>query len=294
MRISTQALFMGNQSRIQEAQARYVRAQQQVATGMRFERASEDPVAAQAVISARGLKNRIERLEQNLRHADEYVGLTETTMGEISDMMKRAYVLSLQGASDTSDQNARDAMATEIDEIQRRLVDLGNAKTSTGGYLFAGQSLATRPFSVTAGALQFAGDDDPVQVEVRPGEAMRVNMTGAANLFGTAFSALESLKSNLRAGNSQLIGDTDVAALQGAQRRFDQTRGEFGVKAQSVSAQRSQNARRIDDLTARIGEAQEVDLAEAVTQMRLSETAYSAALQVAAQGYRLSLMDFLR
>ncbi|MBX3095366.1 MAG: flagellar hook-associated protein FlgL [Fimbriimonadaceae bacterium] len=295
MRISTSQMYTTNMANISQAQSRYVRAQQQVTTGRRFEKMSEDPLAGQQVLNARRLRGRIEQFDKNLRHADEYVGVTETTLGEVSDLMKRAQVLAISGANDTNDANSREAMATEIQEIQKRLVDLGNTRTSTGGYVFSGQDSKTEAFVTDPnGALTYQGDDLPVVVEHRAGETMRINLSNADSLWSTAYSALESLKNHLRSGQSSLIGDTDVQALVTAREAIDQARGEAGVTAQSVSFQRSQNQKRMDDLTAQIGEAQDVDLAEAISRLNLAETAYTAALQTTARVSQLSLMDFLR
>lgn len=294
MRISTSQTFLTNLTNIRQAQSRYVKAQQQVTTGRRFERLSEDPLAGQQVLNARRLRQRIEQFDANLRHADEYLGLTETTLGEVSNLLQRAHVLAINGANDTNDGNAREAMATEIQEIQRRLVDLGNTRSTTGGYIFSGQDSKTKAFVVSGSTLTYQGDDLPVSVEHRTGETLRINLQNAQTVWSQAYTALESLKNHLRSGQSSLISDTDVPALQAARQVVDQARGDAGIRAQTVAFQREQNQRRMDELTATIGEAQDVDLAEAISRLNLAETAYTAALQTTARGAQLSLMDFLR
>jgi flagellar hook-associated protein 3 FlgL len=294
MRISTSQTFFTNLTNIRQAQSRYVKAQQQVTTGRRFERLSEDPLAGQQVLNARRLRQRIEQFDANLRHADEYTGLTETTLGEVSNLLQRAHVLAINGANDTNDGNAREAMATEIQEIQRRLVDLGNTRSTTGGYIFSGQDSKTEAFVVSGSTLTYQGDDLPVSIEHRAGETLRINLQNAETVWSQAYTSLENLKNHLRSGQSSLISDTDVPALQAARQVVDQARGDAGIRAQTVAFQREQNQRRMDELTATIGEAQDVDLAEAISRLNLAETAYTAALQTTARGSQLSLMDFLR
>jgi flagellar hook-associated protein 3 FlgL len=294
MRISTSQTFFTNLTNIRQAQSRYVKAQQQVTTGRRFERLSEDPLAGQQVLNARRLRQRIEQFDANLRHADEYTGLTETTLGEVSNLLQRAHVLAINGANDTNDGNAREAMATEIQEIQRRLVDLGNTRSTTGGYIFSGQDSKTEAFVVSGSTLTYQGDDLPVSIEHRAGETLRINLQNAETVWSQAYTSLENLKNHLRSGQSSLISDTDVPALQAARQVVDQARGDAGIRAKTVAFQREQNQRRMDELTATIGEAQDVDLAEAISRLNLAETAYTAALQTTARGSQLSLMDFLR
>jgi flagellar hook-associated protein 3 FlgL len=261
---------------------------------MRFEKMSEDPVAGQQVLSLRSLKNRIDQLDKNLRSADEYVGLTSNALTDLNDMFQRSYSLALQGANDATGQQAKEAMAVEIESMQKRLIDLGNERTSTGGYLFSGQDTKTKAFVQNGTTIAYQGDDLPMNVEIRPGEQQRVNLSNTGSFFTDLYDKLETLKNDLRSGNTSTLGDTDVDAMQQALRSISDARGQFGVLARSVATQKDLNAKRIDDLTARLGDAQEVDVTQAVTDMQLAQTAYTAALQVAAQGSRLSLMDFIQ
>ncbi|MFY7808148.1 MAG: hypothetical protein ACOVSV_04125 [Fimbriimonadaceae bacterium] len=69
-------MYQSHLGRIQESQTQMFALQRQVMTGKRFERMSEDRVGGQRVLSARGFQRRVEQPERNLRHADEYLGLT--------------------------------------------------------------------------------------------------------------------------------------------------------------------------------------------------------------------------
>ncbi|MFN3962137.1 MAG: flagellin, partial [Fimbriimonadaceae bacterium] len=264
-----------------------------VMTGKRFERMSEDPVAGQRVLSAQGLQRRLEQTERNLRHADEYLGLTETTLGQISDLTQEAKTLAIQGASAAAQPESLQALATQIGEIQKRLVDLGNTRTTTGGYLFSGQDTGTRAYTVSGTGITYNGDDLPVNVEIRPGETMRVNLPQAGPLVTDLYNRLENLKSNLLAGRTQDISSTDLVELEDSRRQVNAARGSIGTLMQTVANQKEQTQRRIDDLTTRISEVQDVDLAEAMTNLQLAQTAYQAALTVTARASQLSLMDYL-
>jgi len=155
MRISTSQMYQSHLGRIQDAQTQMFNLQRQVMTGKRFERMSEDPVAGQRVLSAQGLQRRLEQTDRNLRHADEYLGLTETTLGQISDLTQDAKKLAIQGASAAAQPESLQALATQIGEIQKRLVDLGNTRTTTGGYLLSGQDTGTRAFTVSGTGITY-------------------------------------------------------------------------------------------------------------------------------------------
>jgi flagellar hook-associated protein 3 FlgL len=295
MRISTAYQFGSYSDRIQESQSRYYEAQQQVLTGKRFERPSEDPVGAFFSIDARSVRSRISQLDSNLRSAKEYIGLTDNALSEVSTSVTKAYELAVRGANSTYDQKARDGMASEVAELQKRLVSLANSQGSNGQYIFAGHHASTKPFTVNGSTVDFNGDTNPVSVEVRPGDApMKVNLDNADTFFKDIYDKLETLKNDLQTGDLTKISGTDISATQSAIKAVQGARADIGLKSQTITAQAAENQRRIDDLTTRISDVEEVDMAEAVTRMKSAEVTYNAALQVTSKGYQLSLMDFIR
>jgi flagellar hook-associated protein 3 FlgL len=279
---------------IRDAQGKYFLAQQQVMSGKRFGRVSEDPIAALNAINAKSLRSRIEQLDKNLLVAKEYTGTTENVLGDMNSALQRAYALAIQGASDATTQESRDAMTNEIASLQQRVVDLANTRGLNGKYMFAGQASDTKPFDAAGGALTFNGDTLPVNVEVRPGETMRANLENADTFFSDIYTALENLRNNLIGGDIGAISDQDIDAVRNSIEQVGVARGANGTKLNEIDRLKVENGRRIDDLTKTVSDNEDVDLADAITKMQMAETAYTAALQVASQGFRLSLMDFMR
>jgi len=294
MRVSTQQQFDFYMSQIEAAHSRYLDAQRQVITGKKFELASEDPGHAHFVISANTIKARTEQLDRNLRGAKDYLSNTEASFDEMNSMVSHAYTLAVNGANSTNDQAARDAMASEISETQRRLVFLANTTGASGQYVFAGQKSDVKPFVETPPTLTFNGDDNPINVEVRPNETMRVNLQGAGTMISTVYATLETLKNDLLSGDVSKISTQDIKAVQDQLAQINAVQGDTGTKLQTVTALSDQNLKRIDDLTKQVSDAQDVDLTQAVINMQSAQTAYQAALQVTSRGQSLSLMDFLR
>ena len=294
MRVSTGYQYDVYNANIRNAMSNYFDAQKRVMTGKRFTRVSEDPVAALTALGARSLRSRLEQLDKNLMVAKEYSGTTETVLDEINSVMKRAYTLAIQGASDATTQESRDAMADEIATLEQRLVDLGNTQGVNGKFIFSGQASDTKPFSAAGGVITFAGDTLPINVEIRPGEVMRANLENADTFFDGLYTTLETLRTDLQGGNVQQLSEVDVANLRTALDNVGAARGLNATKLQEIERLHSEGQRRMDDLTKTISDNEDIDLTEAITEMQMAETAYTATLQVASQGFRLSLMDFLR
>lgn len=294
MRISTNQQFNMYLSQIQSAHSRYLDAQLKVMTGKKFQYASEAPSDAQFVISASALKSRVQQLDDNLRSANDYLKNTESVFSELNTAMNHAYTLGINGANSSYTQDARDGMAKEIQEVQKRLVYLSNTQGASGEYIFAGQKTDTKPFTENPPTLTYNGDDNPINVEVRPGETLRVNLQTPGTSFSQMYDALENLKNDLLSGDVSKLGNQDIQAIQDQIKAISSIRGDVGTKLQTVTNLQTQNQRRMDDLTQQISDVQDVDMAEAVTTMQMAETSYTAALQVTARGQGLSLMDYLR
>jgi len=293
MRISSQQQYDRYTGDIRRAQLRYFEAQAEITTGKRQDLLKNDPAAASTVIRTSSLKTATTQYDKNLRAAKDYIGNSETALQETNGLMKKAYELAMRGANTSTDQNARDAMAVEVDQLQKRLAELGNARGASGQYLFAGQDNETAPFTQTPPTLTFGGDNNAVRVEVGPNNAATVNTQGSSQ-FTDAYARLETLKNSLRGGNLSAMSGQDIPALQNSMNSFRVSIGEAGSRMALVKEYESQNQRRIDEFTTRIADAEEVDIAEAMVRYQQAETAYTAAMQVAGQGFKLSLMDFIR
>lgn len=298
MRISTPYQFQSYAGNVRNSYERYFEAQRQATTGKRWELASEDPRAATQSIKLRGLKERLEGLNLNLRSARDYLANGENALNEVSNLLRSASTLAIQGASSANDQTAMQGLVDSVNRIQERLVALANTQGNAGQYIFAGQLSRNKPFSITqSGAtnvLAFAGDTNDVFVEIRPNEQMRVTLDDPQTFFSQSFDALERLKNNLASGDVLKLSNESVAELRTAEQFTLRLRGQLGGSLQAVADLENENARRVDDFKKDLGSLEEVDLSDAFVRLQQAQVAYQAALQTSAMGYQLNLMDFLR
>lgn len=293
MRISTRYEFMTYRRDIESAQARMFEAQQQVSTGKRFTRADQDPTASQIVLNGNSLKRWIAQTDANIRTAQDYVGTTEVALGETLDGLRRAYMIAVRGANASATADERNSLAQEVEAIQRRLVDLANSRAAGGQYVFAGHDNQKRPFQVTDG-LAFRGDTLGVFMETDPAKLEQVNLTGAPSFFLKTYARLTALRDHLLSNDPKTIGASDIDAMDAAVKDALALQAETGYRLEGLNRLKDRHAVRADNLTAMVSGAEDVDVAEAVTSLRLAETTYQAALQSVAAATRMRLMDFLR
>jgi flagellar hook-associated protein 3 FlgL len=293
MRVSTGYQFDSYKEQIALSSSRLFEVQRQISTGKRIFQPSDDPTGVRVSLSLRNLRSGLQQYDKNLQMAKGFLGFSETALSEVGDLLKRSYQLAVQGASSATEQNGREAMISEVNEIQKRILELANSTGPYGEYLFAGQATQTKPFTVAGGVLTYNGDDNDMQVEASPTDTLVMNTPGRL-LFSQIYQRLEDLKTNLQGGDIGALSGISIPDLQASLDQIQKTRGIIGAKIQTVEAFADNYARRSEELSSSIADVEEVDLTEAIVNYQKAQTAYSAALQVAARGFNLSLMDFIK
>lgn len=293
MRISTAYQYDTWNQQIDAASQRMATAENQVATGIRINKASDDPTGFSTMLNATSIQSTLGQYASNITSAQGTLSATDTALGSISDSIKSAYTLALNGANASTDQATRTQLAGQISQLQSRLVQLANTTDQNGSFVFAGQKNNAAPYTVVNSALQFNGDNNDVPVATGP-NSVTVISTQSQQIVTDAYNALDSLRQNLLNGNTSAISGTDITAIQNAQKAVDQARGGVGTKVQSLTSLASDNTKRSDDLTTQISNVKEVSYSQAVTNYQSAYNAYQAALTVTSKGQSLSLMDFMK
>lgn len=293
MRISTAYQYSTYTGDIQRAQESMVLAGQQVSTGKRVTKPSDDPLGTSRSLTLRSYKAATQQYQENLQTAKGYLSYSESALSDTYDMVKQAYSLAVSGANSATDQTGRAAMAQQITTMQQRLVQLANTRGPSGQYIFAGQKSTTQPYTQSGTTVTYNGDANPVNVEIGQGEVMQVNTT-AEPMFSDLYNKLETLKNNLNGGNVGAISGVSINDMQTAMANISSARGIVGGNLQKVSDYDTQYTKRVDDLTEGISDIEDVDISQAIVSYQQAQNAYQAALSVASKGFQLSLMDFIQ
>jgi flagellar hook-associated protein 3 FlgL len=290
--ISTNRL---TQRRLQDAYSRLNEANDRVASNKAFRRPSEDPVAASHAAMLQEHLDHLGAVTQSTQDAMSRLDVTDSKLMQVGDLYNRVKELTIQAANSLTDGPGRAAIAAEITQIRDSLVAIANSDY-LGEPLFAG--LSQDPAVEFDGTTwQFTGSSaDVIERRISPSEAIRVNVT-AAEVFeggGTdAFTVLDDLVNAL--------GTNDNAAILTVNSQLDDLRASLGSSHAQIGAAANRTQISMDRnnstntvVLAQLSLVRDVDLAEAVTQQKMLEAAYEAALAVTARVAQTSLMDFLR
>ncbi|GBC93797.1 Flagellar hook-associated protein 3 [bacterium HR15] len=293
MRISTNWQFWQMERAIGQASDRLSLWQRRVSTGRRIEQPSDDPVGSVHALAIRQSLQQIEGYGRNIREARLFLQATEQALADIGALLGEARQIVTQGANDTIDADARDALIQQIRHLKERLMQLGNQRVDGERSLFSGQKVNTPSFNLSGGVLTYVGDGNPLLVNIAPDRAIPMNFTGAARI-ADLYNKLTDIENHLLTGDSDALSRIDLRDIEAFQSEFHRYRGEMGVRLRELENYETLYAARREQLQANLAEIEEIDLTEAISQLRQQELSYQAALQVFTRVQAINLFDFLR
>ena len=180
------------------------RGQRQVTSGLRVERASDDPVSMRRALIQ---KDRLERLEKNsfsLTHNRSRMNVAHDTLRRANELIAKARSIAINSQEFVS-QTEGQVLANELDGILDQLLDLANATDETG-FLFGETADGTLPFRLGEtgqGNATYSGSTESGQLE----------LTGIANVT-SLLSGDQVFQPNDRDG-LLVIGNTGATAGTG-------------------------------------------------------------------------------
>jgi flagellar hook-associated protein 3 FlgL len=265
-------------------------AQQQVASGKRFTRPSEDPVAASRVMRADRSLRGITQYRRNSTAVRVRVDSEEATLNQLTDLLSRAKELGVSQGSDTANADSRNETAAELDRIIEQVISLGNTKVGNE-YLFGGGQTAVPPFQPDG---TYLGDDGVRQAEIAQGYVIDTNHTGRQLLQTSGvISSLTAIRDALRAGTGAGV----TATIGGIDSAFDQVQvllAETGARSRQLDTVAENLTASESTLQAAQSADQGITVEEAATRMVSVQTALQAALTSTSRVISMSLVDYLR
>jgi len=181
LRITQGMLYARALADVQSGLYRYSRLQQEVASGRRINRPSDDPAGALRVLPLRNDLRNLEQLSSNVALAKETLNTGAASLEDASALMTRVRELTTQASNGTISSGDRQSIAAEVDQLLSQLVSIGNSRRGER-FLFGGTENDTAPFTLVSDAggtrVVYHGNHDSLEVEVAPGVTTALNMPG--------------------------------------------------------------------------------------------------------------------
>ncbi len=181
LRITQGMLYSRALGDVQRGLYRYSQLQQQVATGRRINRPSDDPAAALRILPIRNDIRDLEQLSGNVSLARETLNTGAASLEDASAVMQRVRELTTQAANGTIGASDRQSIGAEVEQLLSQLVGIGNSRRGDR-YLFGGTENGIAPFEMVTEngrtRVAYRGNRENLDVEVAPGVNTALNVPG--------------------------------------------------------------------------------------------------------------------
>lgn len=269
--------------------------QEQINSGSKISRASDDPVAAMKGMGYRTDLNKIDQFIRNVGEAHTWVDSTDSALNDVGSALLRVQELVTQAANDTNTSDELQKIQTEISEIRGQIRDLANSQVG-GKYIFSGTNTTQPLFNDDTSPMnQLAGATAERRIEVFEGIYMPVNSTNGTELFGGIDATLEQLVTTL--GQPTTSGKDLDMFLTSIQKEVDHVlveRANAGAKQNRLEMMDNRLTGQEVIITKQKSLNEDTDYAKAISDMTIAESIHSAALSVGAKVLQQTLVDFMR
>ncbi|MBD2868411.1 flagellar hook-associated protein FlgL [Paenibacillus arenilitoris] len=291
--------------------------QNQLSTGMKINKPSDDPVGITFSLRYRSELDSNDQYISNVDSAISLLEYTDTTVGQAGDILQRARELLVQGANGTFEQTSLDSMKTEISQLYNQMIEIGNSQFN-GKQVFNGENTGEKPYPTLTledaadplatppvyKAYYVSSDTGAIKYELSAGMSMAVNITGN-EVFGepvasdndtssdNVFQLLRRAHDMLGAGDQEGISDL-LGQIDSRMDKMLTKRAEVGARLNRMELIQNRLSDIDINLQTMSSKTEDADMAEVITNLKMEENVYQASLSVGAQLIRPSLVDFLR
>lgn len=288
----TQSMLSGNMLRnLSNSYEKMGKLQEQVNTGKKVNRPSDDPVTAMKGINYRAELNNVEQFARNIGEAHNWLDTTDDTFDKIGSTIQRANELMVQASSDTMTSEDRKKIESELQQIREHIQNLANTKIGDR-YIFSGTKTTTAPFD----GENYVDDPafkKPIEIEVFSGIMLPINST-PIDVFKDIDKMLEYISTAIEGGATGSELSKHLSTIDKNMNKLLETRAGIGALQNRVELMDTRLQSQEVIATKRMSENEDIDYEKTITQMITQESIHRAALSVGAKIIQPTLADFLR
>ncbi len=270
-------------------QARVASAAQEVTSGMRVTRPSDDPSAYVAAERAKLHKNLVSGSTKAVQTSRERLDLVDGALATIGDVVSQIRSIALQGSSATYNASDRAQMAEQVRTLMETAVGAANVRAADGEYLLAGSSSVATPFSA-AGV--YSGNADTRDVATSATTSVRATVAGsdltAVNGGVDVLPLMERVASALSTNDTTALATT-LNDLAKAVEQVGLARTRVGGSMAVLDATLTAHGELADSLAKTISNEVEVDSLAAAS--NLAKTSQALEVSRTVTSHLLSLLD---
>ncbi len=223
MRISTQMMYDQNVRGITESQSKWMDYGEQMSTGKRVNKPSDDPVAASQAIVVSQAEAQNSQYSTARTFANQKVSLEESVLSQVTTSILGAQTLIVNASNGTLSDDDRASLATQLKGVRDQLLNLANSTDGNGRYIFAGYKTQTAPFVDSSGSVSYVGGNQDITLQVDSARTMVIGHTGTQVFDSITSNAKPEPDGSASETNLFTMLDTAITALNTPEASLDQT-----------------------------------------------------------------------
>lgn len=309
MRVTQTMLTQTNLKHLSSSYNKLAQVQEQLISGKRIQKASEDPVVAMQGMRYRTEVREVDQFRRNVSEATSWMDLTDSTLNEVTEAVKRIRELTTQAANDTYESSQRQIIQSEVNQLIEHIGSLANAKSGEK-YIYNGTK-TDQPLVDMDALKAFLADPNgdvnsiypggapatsgKVAFEVSKGITVQVNMQPETVFGSDVFAGLHDLVSKLADPNtSGEVLSNELADLDVIAQNLITERAELGARANRLEL--VDNRLQEHEIIAKtiMSDNEDIDIEKVIMELKSHETVHRAALSAGARIIQPTLLDFLR
>jgi flagellar hook-associated protein 3 FlgL len=281
---------------LQDNRSRMSVLEQQLSSGRRISKPSDDPVGTGEAMRYRVDIARHTQYQRNAQDGLSWLGTADNALQDGVTILQRLRTLTTQAANTGSGSTtSRAAIGAEVASLKQQMLSVANTNYA-GRPIFGGTTSNTAAYVAdAAGAVSYQGDSGAVMRSVGPDTQVRVDID-ATVAFGPAgddvFAMFDQIGSDLQADPANLTND--LSLISTALARVSSAQATEGAAYNRITAMNNSSTSMVANLTGSLSSVEDVDTAQAVTELTMQQVAYQASLAAMSNVLQLSLTEFLK
>ena len=308
MRVATLSSFDATVAQLQRRQQDLSTAQEQLTSGKRVLRASDDPAAAATAERALAAESRAVSRQRALDASRNAMQLAEGALGDAGELMQQVREQIVAAGNGSYTDAERQIAAASLRNLRDDLLAVANRQDGSGRFIFGGQGGGGLPlldapggviYTATAGQLQAAtGEATALSVDGRaafllaPDPAVPGATISVFDVIDQVATELETpgrTSADIATTISTGIGQVDIVSDN-----LSSWRAETGQALNRIDAVEDRLAQSKLDAQRERSDAEDLDMLSAISDFQNQQTGYDAALKTYSIVQRMSLFDYVK
>ena len=308
MRITTANAFESSLSNLQRRQQALAQSQEQLTSGKRVSKPSDDPAAAAAAERALAAESRSKAQLRALDSSRQAMQLSESALGDAGELMQQARELLVSAGNGTHTDADRKVIGESLRSLRNDMLAVANRSDGTGRFIFGGQGANGPPlldspggvaYNAASGQLMAAsGETSPLSID---GQAAWLLAPDAANPGSTlsVFDVLDRVSGELltpgrTAAQISATLSSGLADIDSAANNLSAWRARTGEALNRIDGIGQRLSQTTLDAQRDRSDAEDLDMLQAISDFQNKQTGYDAALKAYSTVQQMSLLQYLR